>query len=344
MQSLEEKKAYTSVISKTCYLTDIIYLILHLLYLVFFIISKAYILIYLDCVSIVLYPLFLLVIKKKKYYAYALFCGNEFLIFMSAATILCGMSSGFYLNIIGLSVVAFFTSYFSKDKGIKEAIFWAVLSAIICLILLIYSYFNDPYYTLYRWEIVTLMGIHILTAFAFIVSYLLIFLIYVMKLEKRIINESRTDELTKLHNRYDLYNYLDSINNKNDYVLGIFDIDDFKHANDKYGHVCGDLILKELADISKRVLFDSFVSRYGGEEFVIIIKSYGNVNIVYNKIEDLRKEIENHEFKFEDNIIHITITTGLEKYESGMNIEDWISKADEKLYLGKNSGKNKTVL
>jgi len=51
-----------------------------------------------------------------------------------------------------------------------------------------------------------------------------------MDLEEKIRNESRTDKLTQISNRYDLYNYLDSIENKTDYALAIFDIDDLKRS------------------------------------------------------------------------------------------------------------------
>ena len=344
MQSVEEKKRYYKLIANTCYTTDVVYLLLHIFYMVFFILAKAYVMIYINAVSIVLYLLFFILLKRGKYYIYAVCCGNEFLVFMSAATIICGLNTGFHLCIIGLTVVSFFTTYFSKNSKMSSSIIWWVLSLIIDLVVIFVSLFNKPLYKLDYWMIIVLFTVHILALFLFIGAYLLIFVNYAEKLEKRILDESRIDNLTKLHNRYDLYNYIDSIEDKSDYVLAIFDIDDFKNTNDLYGHICGDYILKELGKIARETLNEGFVARYGGEEFIIIFKANGDYKQVVDKLEKLRHRIEDYEFEFNDNVIHITITMGVEPYVDDMSIEEWINKADEKLYEGKYKGKNVTVV
>ena len=340
MQSIEEKKAYDNVIIRTCYITDLIYLLFRILYLVLFLVAQVYVMVYVSIGSIVAYILFYFLIKNKKYYLYALACGNEYLIYMSVATILVGFSAGFHLPLIGLCVVSFFTVYFSKiNRDVKNAITWSVLSVSIYLGLHFYCSFNNPFYALDKWLNVTFYAIHSVVVFAFIAAYLLIFLIYAMKLEQRIINESRIDKLTQIHNRYDLYNYIETLEYKKDYALSMFDIDDFKKINDKYGHVCGDYILKEVASIASNTLFNSFVSRFGGEEFVIITRMNGNMENTYRDIDLLRKKIEENAFEFNGNIIHITITIGIEQYNEEFDIEKWISSADDKLYSGKKAGK-----
>lgn len=343
MQSLEEKTAYNKVVVRTCYLTDFIYLSLHIFYMFVFVFSKTYIMLGFNTASIIAYLVYLILLKKEKYYAYAVGCGFEFLIFMSAGTILCGFSAGFQLCIIGLCVVSFYTAYFSKKRVIKKAILWTIQSTILYLVLHFYCSFNKPYYELNSALSITLYAIHSVAVFLFIGAYLLIFVKYAKKLEDRIINESRIDNLTQIHNRYDLYNYLDSITDKKDYALAIFDIDDFKMANDKYGHVCGDYILKEIARISKDTLSDSFVSRYGGEEFIVICKMYSDYGETVKKLDNLRDIIDKYEFEFNNQKLHVTITVGIEEYQEGIRVEEWISLADEKLYKGKNSGKNVTI-
>ncbi|MBR3617655.1 MAG: GGDEF domain-containing protein, partial [Acholeplasmatales bacterium] len=104
-------------------------------------------------------------------------------------------------------------------------------------------------------------------------------------------NESRTDKLTQVHNRYDLYNYINTLEDKSDYALIMFDIDDFKHINDIYGHLCGDEILKELAKIAKDTFINDFVSRYGGEEFIIILKMNGDIHKSFEMMDSFRKII-----------------------------------------------------
>ncbi len=59
--------------------------------------------------------------------------------------------------------------------------------------------------------------------------------------------------------------------------------------------------------------------------------------------EKLRKKIETNDFVFEDMHIKVTITSGMSDYAEGLSVDEWINDADEKLYQGKNSGKNKVV-
>ena len=281
MQSIEEKKSHNMVVVKTCFWTDIVYLCIRLLFAIFFFIGSTFtpgaeVLGYISLGSVVAYSLFLLILKYKKYYIYALACGNEFIIYGTVITMLSGFSTGFYLEIIGISIVSFFTVYFSfKERKISTALVWTIGSLIVCIALQVYCTLGYVYgyipYIFDDWLTSLFFGVNLVIAFSFIIFCLLIFTKYAMTLENKIKNESRVDQLTKISNRYDLFNYLDSIENKTDYALSIFDIDDFKKVNDTYGHVCGDYILKEIANIIKTNCNESFVSRYGGEEFIISI-------------------------------------------------------------------------
>ncbi len=345
MKSLEEKNLHDSVVKRTCYWTDGIYLSVHILYLVLFIIANSTFMIVMNIVSILAYVLFYFLIRKGKYYIYALLCGTEIVIFMSISTVLFGFQAGFHLNIIGLCVVSFFTTYFNKGTGsLKKALAWSIMSVLLYLGLHFYCSFNNPIYTIDKWLNVSLYAFHGICAFGFVVSYLLIFLLYAMDLEEKIRNESRTDKLTQISNRYDLYNYLDSIENKTDYALAIFDIDDFKKVNDTYGHVFGDYVLKTIAKIAFDNPNHSFVARYGGEEFVVIIKMYSDEQRTFEMIDEIRKNIEDYQFDFEGIETHVTISCGIARYQDNINIDKWLSLADNKLYECKHSGKNKTLM
>lgn len=336
------KTQHYKTIRKTCYTANILYLILHVFYLVLFFVSKAYILAYVDIAAIVFYGVFFLLIKKKKYYLYALICGNLFLAFVSVTTVMLGFTSGFHFYLIALCVVSFFTTYFSKNKNPKGSVIWVILSATIYLVLFFVTEFNPPYYPMEKWLEITLFTTHAIVVFAFIAAYLIVFIKYAITLEKRIMNQSRTDELTKINNRYGLYDSYDE-EDKTGLVLALFDIDDFKNINDKYGHSYGDVVLKRVADITKEVLKDSFVCRYGGEEFVVVIKDEEN-DSSYERLDDLRKAIEEERFEYEGIITRATITIGASKYIEGKSLEEWLKTADEKMYLGKNSGKNQVVM
>ncbi len=334
---------YYKTINKTCYTANITYLILHLVYLFLFIIAKLNILIYVDAAVVVIYILFFFLLQKKKYYLYALICGNVYFGLISITTIMMGFNTGFHFYLIGLCVVSFFTTYFSKEKQIINSLIWVGLSLAIYLTLFFVSEFNEPFYQIDKWLEVTLFTINAVVVFGFVAAYLLVFLRYAISLENKIINESRTDELTQISNRYGLYDYFDQDLNKESKVLALFDIDDFKMINDVYGHVAGDMVLRKVAEIATEVLDDAFVCRYGGEEFIVVLKG-NDKDGYFNRLETLRMSIENYVFKCEDVKIKLTITIGAVGYDSDYTLEKWVDLADEKMYSGKKTGKNKTVI
>ena len=90
----------------------------------------------------------------------------------------------------------------------------------------------------------------------------------------------------------------------------------------------------------KKTLKGAFISRYGGEEFIVVV----NKDNAYESLESLRKAIENEVIEFEGHKHQITITIGTTSYKKEISLEKWIELADEKMYSGKNSGKNKTVI
>lgn len=343
METTKEKTIRRSLIEKTCYGANFIYLLFRIFYLILFIIAQIDVLIYISIASLALYLIFFLVIRAKKYYLYALLCGNEFLAIIIVYTLFLGFDTGFFLNLIGLCVVSFFTSYFSKTKNAGKSMIWVVLSVIICLALYFVTSFIEPFYETEKWIIMSLSVAHILAVFALISVYLIIFLRYAFKLENRIINESRTDELTKISNRYGLYDHIDTLQNKDEYNLAIFDIDDFKDINDTYGHVFGDFVLKKVAEIATNTLSDSFICRYGGEEFIVIFKTDNEIE-AFKKLDSFRKIISETSFEFDNKATSLTITIGISSNDKPSDIEKWIEMADKKLYLGKNTGKNKTVI
>ena len=338
-----DKKHYYKTIDKTCLTANTIYLVLHIFYLVLFIISGLTVLSIVTGAIIAFYVFSYWLIKIKKYYLYALICGNVFFGFITVTSLMAGFSTGFHFYLIGLCIVSFFTSYFSKSKDIKGSIVWVGLSLAIYLTLYWVSQFNEPYYRIEKWLEITLFTTNAVVLFGFIASYMVVFLKYALSLEKKIMNESRTDELTQIKNRYGLYDYFEMMEDKSNKVLALFDIDDFKAVNDRYGHAGGDYVLKRIAEIATKELSDCFVCRYGGEEFVIVFEENDEVTVV-ERLEALRKKIGNEKFGFEGDDIQITITIGAAKNLGDLSLERWVEEADEKMYSGKKSGKNKTVI
>jgi diguanylate cyclase (GGDEF)-like protein len=128
-------------------------------------------------------------------------------------------------------------------------------------------------------------------------------------------------------------------------ALLMLDLDHFKDVNDKFGHLCGDSVLRELSNtITSRLRASEFLARYGGEEFALVLPETDRqgARVV---AEQLRALVERHEFCCGDDIIPVTVSIGGAEWNRDM-IEpaDLINAADEKLYEAKNSGRNKAVV
>jgi len=128
-------------------------------------------------------------------------------------------------------------------------------------------------------------------------------------------------------------------------TLLMADLDHFKNINDKYGHPQGDIILKGTASIIHQNIrgFD-IASRYGGEEFAIILPE---TDITASDIiaERLRKKIEDSVYKNGKTEIRVTISIGLAQFDSKIdkNGLDLIKRADHFLYIAKEKGRNRVV-
>lgn len=124
-------------------------------------------------------------------------------------------------------------------------------------------------------------------------------------------------------------------------VLIFLDVDDFKIYNDTYGHLCGDLVLKQFAK-TMMALFgeDSLIGRYGGDEFILFLKGFRKRESVEKSMIRLQQEL--HEMELPDHgIVKLSFSAGLARFpDSGKTFEELCSNADKALYQVKSHGKN----
>lgn len=167
-----------------------------------------------------------------------------------------------------------------------------------------------------------------------------------MKYNDKLLREANTDKLTGLFNRRRADEYLKAVEESNDgqpISIAIGDIDFFKKVNDTYGHDAGDEVLKYLARVMRETSRDgTFLARWGGEEFLMVFPDSNGDN-AYIAVERLREAIENSVILVGDERINVTMTFGLAEYSFNRNSESTIKEADEKLYLGKQGGRNRVV-
>jgi len=123
--------------------------------------------------------------------------------------------------------------------------------------------------------------------------------------------------------------------------LIMIDIDDFKSVNDTYGHLVGDEVLKEFANIlTSNIRKSDIAARWGGEEFAVVTPNL-DINDAFKFAQKLRVEIENFNFL---NKIKLTASFGLSTLGKNKTINDIIHQADEALYFSKGKGKNLVMI
>ena len=126
----------------------------------------------------------------------------------------------------------------------------------------------------------------------------------------------------------------------------MIDIDNFKSINDKHGHIIGDRVLQELGIMLSQEKRDhEFISRYGGEEFTVLLENISADNALLVG-ERIRSAVENHSLDAEGIPVKITISLGVMVLEPTVatTITEIIEKADSALYAAKNKGKNCCVM
>jgi diguanylate cyclase (GGDEF)-like protein len=158
--------------------------------------------------------------------------------------------------------------------------------------------------------------------------------------------EAVTDELTKLYNRRYLGERFKeersrAIRNGHTLVALMLDIDMFKRVNDSYGHDAGDVVLRELALLTRGVVrAEDIVVRYGGEEFCVLMPEIP-VDDAAQVAERLRSAIEHHQLREPAGVRHVTVSVGLACLFNQVHDDDLFSRADAAMYAVKRIGGNR---
>jgi len=125
-----------------------------------------------------------------------------------------------------------------------------------------------------------------------------------------------------------------------DLCLAVCDVDWFKKVNDQHGHGAGDLVLQALATtLKKRLRKSDFISRFGGEEFVILMPETNAAQAV-EVLNKLREVVAQSPVNFEQIAISITVSLGITAFQGKDNLESAFTRADRALYDAKDAGRN----
>lgn len=172
---------------------------------------------------------------------------------------------------------------------------------------------------------------------------------YSIQTGDKIKNMIGKDPLTGLYNRRTGRQLLDlfwqkSHEENSTFCLAMGDIDFFKTVNDKYGHDAGDEVLIRISHIlnkSCKIQDNNFAIRWGGEEFLLGFMCPKDE--AKKKLEKIVSEIKGLSFQCGSTEFSVTMTFGLEEYSNQCNYDTVITQADNKLYIGKEGGRNQIV-
>lgn len=260
-----------------------------------------------------------------------------------------GWDIGVQHFLLVLLVLCFFSGY--SQYGFK--IFVAVVLCFFRIYLFFFCHTREPVVALPTITIHILQIINTMTIFWCISLIVYVFSKDSQALEGKLIDynnqlldQANTDALTGLYNRRKAMQYLEKIlvpSNHTFTSICICDIDFFKKVNDNYGHDIGDVVLQNIAQTMKTTLDKkSFIARWGGEEFLLVFPSC-NGDEALCLLEELKDKIKALLFHAGEKTFSVAMTFGLAEYDFHSDIDSAIKEADEKLYMGKENGRDQIV-
>jgi len=160
--------------------------------------------------------------------------------------------------------------------------------------------------------------------------------------EKELYDLSITDPLTKIYNRRYTFQRIEHEielckRTGRRFSLIMFDLDNFKHINDTYGHNLGDIVLKEVTKIIReRIRKVDILGRWGGEEFLLMLPETSLLSAAF-LADELRHKIESA------NIANLSVTAsfGVTEYCDGDTVYTITERVDNFMYSAKKKGKNR---
>ncbi len=275
----------------------------------------------------------------------------EVTVYSIIATYYVGWGSGSYCFLCSIvPIIIYFGSFLFK--GLKRWLIVLLLALNFAVYVFLYISYNEaqPVFLMDNGPKAVLM---IFSSFVMIFSVIFYNVIYIYSSEvekvslvrknKQLSADAQEDALTGLFNRRGFLPIVDTAMNdgiSNHFCISFLDIDNFKRINDSYGHDGGDEVLRHITGLIKKEMPGCSICRWGGEEIVILMKDY-DMAVAKEKMEYLRKSIEQNPTVFYNKRIYSTITIGLEENKDRYNEpEDIIKVADERMYYGKQHGKN----
>ncbi|GAC17673.1 GGDEF domain-containing protein [Paraglaciecola arctica] len=302
------------------------------------------ILAWVNIVSVAIYTLVYYASKNRKKRIAVALIWSEVIIHAGLGIILIGWESGFhYYLLMFIPAICLSTSF--RPALITLTVLFACYVGLDFL-----AWFIEPIQPInsFALKIVHLFNLSVVFV---MLSYLsLYYLKTARRAQKKLNILATTDPLTELYNRRYMNDLVDKeiqdFNRTNDGIgIILIDIDYFKKINDQYGHKVGDDVLVRVAQIiKKQVRKQDLISRWGGEEFLIILPDTPLIDVQLSA-ERIRAAFLTYDWLKEiGEDVSPTITAGISELKQAESLDSAIARADRALYKGKADGRNRVEL
>lgn len=283
-------------------------------------------------------------LARKNYRIVTILMYIEVIAVMAAGTVSLGISYGFFLYGISLLTIFFYVNYIGvkiKTGKINEKLMVGSI-LLAYAVSIVYTAKYGPMYEINNATAFSFFAGNSICVFTLLIIYMKQHINTIVETEIKLSDMALKDKLTGLYNRHYMISSMEEMqkNGFENHWIAILDIDNFKKINDTYGHNCGDYVLKTVASTVHDAFPKCIVCRWGGEEFIVLASK---AQVSDTELDNMRQKIADTTMEFENQNIKVTVTVGTERYSDGISADQWISRADAKLYQGKNSGKNKVV-
>ena len=359
---------------------------MHATYLITFSIFKMWLLAMFNVFSISFYLVLGFISLKadaaKHVMTWAVLFDAEVIVHAVLCTVVQGMDTGFFLlPMMVLPVLVYYLFiYCSRKVFLRAAVIMSAVTVATLIFMVVFAetvgsvYILVDMHELTGVEILTLRSINIVFTFGTMMLFTVTFYMEVaaamaqLRETNQKLNYIAThDALTGLSTRHSLWKFFDDLeNSRQHYCIVLGDLDDFKKINDTYGHDCGDVVLKSVANVILCNMTDADMAcRWGGEEMLIVMR--GTRDECFERLRKIKSEICSLDIVHEGQPVKVTMTFGFAgseersqtfetaeleiitpattatRTQSHIEVESLISMVDKRLYVGKRNGKNVIV-
>ena len=300
-----------------------------------------------NIISILIYGgLFILLIARRMYRLVGLVISGEVIFYSLLALIYFGGNCCFFLYLFLLLLIQINIPY-------AKASFRVVISVAIFIALTasaVIGFRIEPIYEFQNQTGLMIFSVSncVLSFFGILIELFAINIIRTSHDErvKKYENRAHTDSLTGIHNRWYADGFIASFSEEKEnkhWCVAMIDVDDFKKINDSKGHSVGDRVLQTLVDILSASLRKTDVLfRWGGEEFLVFLPDV-ELKTAAVMLDIARKRIADTPVFAANTRVEYTVTIGVADVNFN-NVQGSIAACDERMYYGKQIGKNRVII